>query len=189
MSSLPRIRPELRQHKLDDQLLVYDAANERVHLLDPATACVLTLLQEGGWTDEGIRSEAALRLEVEPSDALIPLAIEELRAAGLLAEATLSAPLGDVKRREMLKKLAVGGMAAVLVPAIATLTANSAYAATLLADCSPCTKNSDCASGQCNKGVCIVSSGCLAMGALCGPAGDPNCLCCSGDCMSDGMCG
>jgi len=196
MSALPRIKSGLREHRLDDQLLVYDTVNERVHLLDPTTACVFSLLQEGGWTREGIREELALRLKATPSDAFVPLAIEELRGAELLESENAPSPLGEMGRRERLRKVAIGGVTALPVPTIATLTANSASAATALAACAPCTANSQCQSSRCldaKQGAgsfCNVSStglagsGCLVKDTACSGAQD--CLCCNGDCTGNG---
>jgi hypothetical protein len=130
MTPFPRVRPGLLHHKIDDQVLVYDSRGDKVHLLDPTTACVLTLLEEGGWTREGIAAELFGRLGIESSETLIPLAVEELRAADLL-EITPEPemPLADVTRRELLRKIGLTGAAALLIPAIVTFTATPAYAA------------------------------------------------------------
>src|SRR5512141_2771151 len=106
MTPLPRVRSGLLKHNVDDQELIYDPRADRVHLLDPTTACVLTLLQEGGWTREGVVLEMSTRLGVPANASLVPLAIEELRAADLLEpSAEKLSPLVDVNRRELLKKV------------------------------------------------------------------------------------
>lgn len=129
MTSLPRVRPGLLKHNVDEQELVYDPRADRVHLLDQTTACVLTLLQEDGWTPEGIAAELTSRLGLSASASLLPLAIQELRNADLLESLPEPVtPAIDVSRRELLKKVGLTGAAALLVPAIVTFTATPGYA-------------------------------------------------------------
>src|SRR5688500_20044364 len=103
--TLPRIRSGLLRHTLDNQVLIYDSRDDRVHLLDPTTSCVLELLEEGGWTSEGITAELAVRLGVASNEAFLPLALNELRNAGLL-EPTDATPAEfvNVPRRQLLLK-------------------------------------------------------------------------------------
>ncbi len=199
MTSLPRVRTGLLQHALDEQVLVYDSRGDNVHLLDPTTACVLTLLGEGGWTREGIAAELSSRLGVENGAAMLPLAIEELRAADMLdVSAPVPEPMIDVTRRDLLKKVAIGGAAALLIPAVMTFTASPAYAGGsgvgTLGSCAPCTDNSQCASGVCqSNGACTGtgSSNKTANGLPCsgGSQSSANQTCCSGSCSSNpGIC-
>lgn len=195
MRALPRIRPGLLRHSLDRQALVYDSRDDRVHLLDPTTGCVLELLTEGGWTREGIVAELAVRLDVAPDDALVELALEELRKADLL-EPTVEVPaaLVDVTRRDLIRKLAYTGATAMLIPAIATLTPRRGYAQGslggvgepgTLAECSPCTSDSQCADGNCNlRGICHKDDDKVGLFQECGGSdsiGSRNC--CTGDCQ------
>jgi PqqD family protein of HPr-rel-A system len=157
MKALPRVRPGLLRHRLDEQVLVYDPRDDKVHLLDPTTACVLDLLEEGGWTAERVAGEVARRLEVEPSEELLALSLDELRKADLLDRSTGSlAPVTDVRRREMLRKVGLAGAAALLIPAITTLTATPAMAATCLPNGDPCTVSGQCCSQKCSAGICIA---------------------------------
>lgn len=186
MKSLPHVRSGLLRHHLDAEVLIYDSRGDKVHLLDPTTACVMELLEEGGWTAEGIRSEIPTRLGFAPIEGFLELAAEELRAAGLLVgSAARPAASIDIVRREVIRKAAIAGAAALLVPAITTLTATRGYAqaTTKRADCAPCTKGSQCSSGNCDSGVCGGDK--LANGASC----NANAECCSGTCSSlDGIC-
>ena len=194
---LPRIRSGLLRHKLDNQVLIYDSRDDRVHLLDPTTACVLELLEEGGWTSEGITAELAVRLGVAANEAFLPLALEELRNADLLEPAESSPPaFVDVPRRELIRKLALTGAAAMLVPAIATLSATRAYAQAspgpgTVGACQPCTADEQCAafagdpSKGCNEFNICGQEGQAPPGGACGPGGAPNC--CQGSC-SGGIC-
>ena len=147
MKPLPRIRPGLLRHSLDEQVLVYDTSKEQVHLLDPTTAIVLELLETGGWTREGITIEIADRTGVARDPAFLALAIEELRRTGLLDETTEKvAAMAEVTRRDVVKGLAMTGAAAMLLPAIATVTATRGSAQTVanVAACGPCVVNAQC---------------------------------------------
>jgi hypothetical protein len=129
MNSLPRVRPGLLRHELDGQVLIYDAREDRVHLLDTTTGHVFELLEQGERSPEGIVSELATRMNSVESDSLLQLSLEELRKADLLEDGpTAMPPLSDISRRDLLRKVGLAGAAALLVPAIATLTATPAYA-------------------------------------------------------------
>jgi hypothetical protein len=158
MSSLPRVRPGLLRHRLDDQILVYDPREDKVHLLDPTSACVLDLLQEGGWSPERMREEVARRMNVAGSEELIALSLDELRKADLLeTSAAPVTPVTDLARREMLRKVGLVGAAALAIPLITTLTATPAYAACtgLLTAGQTCSIGTQCCSGICTQaGTC-----------------------------------
>ena len=66
------------------------------------------------------------------------------------------APVTDLRRREMLRKLGLAGAAALLIPAITTLTATPAYAIGTGCVLSPgaCTANAQCCSGICGRAGC-----------------------------------
>ena len=171
MSPLPRPTSGLLKHPLDRQVLVYDTRVDRVHLLDPTTACVLELLEEGGWTPEGITAEIAVRLDVSPNEGFLPLALNELRNASLLDETVaLATPLMEVNRRELVRKLAMTGAGALLVPTVATLTATRGYAQGTVASLGPgrdCTNNAQCIQNNCCFGICS-NTGCpQTSGAAC----------------------
>ena len=131
MNSLPRVRAGLLSHQLDGQLLIYDACDDRVHLLDTTTGHVFELLEEGGRGHDGIVAELAIRMNAMESESLLQLSLEELRKADLLEEVSGPiAPLSEINRREALRKVGVAGAGVLLIPAIATLTASRAYAQT-----------------------------------------------------------
>jgi len=151
MSVVPSVRAGLLRHKLDGQVLIYDTNGDRVHLLDTTTACVLDLLEEGGRTADGITGELARRIAVAKDEGLYTLSVEELRKADLLDETTVKLPaLPDVTRRELVRKIAFTGAAALLIPAVATLSATSAHAqGSLLPNGSSCLNNGQCQSNNC----------------------------------------
>jgi hypothetical protein len=197
MTPLPRVRPGLLHHKLDEQVLVYDSRGDKVHLLDPTTACVLTLLEEGGWTREGVAAELFRRLGIDSSETLVPLAVEELRAADLL-EITPEPemPLADVTRRELLRKIGLTGAAALLIPAIVTFTATPGYAQTsaggaLLpgAVCTGATPATSCGPGlfcyaSPGNGSFCATNGCTKHGQACSQSSD----CCATPHVSGNNC-
>jgi hypothetical protein len=140
MTDFPRLRSDILYHTLDNQILVYDSRNERVHLLDPTTARVLELIRSG----ENL-GEAGIGLE------LVELAMDELRKAELLDESAPPTRVLDPNRRELLKKAAVGA-AAMLIPAIVTLSPTMAYGqGSCLAKKECCTFNADCCSNKCDS--------------------------------------
>ena len=157
MSTLPRVRPGLLRHRLDEQSLVYDPRDDKVHLLDPTTACVLDLLEEGGWSIERMKTEVARRMNIEVNDDILTLSFDELRKADLIdAGEPAIAPVTDMARREMLRKIGFVGAAALAVPIITTLTATPAYAACTgrLPQGSGCAVGTQCCSGVCGGGRC-----------------------------------
>jgi len=186
----------LLRHALDNQVLVYDSRDGLVHLLDPATACVMQLLEEGVTTADEIISQIAIRLDVPSNAEFLPLALDELRKAGLLdlSAATAPAPLVEVNRRDMIRRLALTGAAAMLVPAVATLTATPGYAQAsavgTLGRCESCVRNSDCSSNNCVNGACDGGNGSsVPNGGACSGNGN----CCSNNCfitagMNKGTC-
>jgi PqqD family protein of HPr-rel-A system len=148
MNTLPRVRLGLLRHRLDEQVLVYDPGDDKVHLLDPTTACVLDLLEEGKWSAERIMEEVARRVNVAPSEALLTLSLDELRKADLLDRSTAPLPpVTDVRRREMLRKVGLAGAAALLIPAITTITATPAYALTCAPEFAACHDTAGCCPG------------------------------------------
>ena len=193
MSALPRLRTGLLRHQLDKQFLVYDPRFERIHLLDPTTASVCDLLEEGGYSLDMMTSEVAKRNNVEPDPAFVTLAFDELRAAGLLDQSeTLVAPLGGVNRREMVRKLAMGGAAALLVPAVASLTATPGYGqgqSITGGAGDPCTLSVQCGPGLvCCAGICAGTCG-GGPGDQCDTASQCNSGFCCGNVCSATACG
>lgn len=159
MNPLPRVRPGLLRHELDGQVLIYDAREDRVHLLDTTTGHVFELLEQGGRSRAGIVSELATRMNILEGEGLLELSLEELRKADLLdGNMAPVAPLSEMSRRELLRKVGMAGAAALLIPAIATLTASPAYAQ---ASCSAATHS------------CVVGIVDCCAGLTCGNI-DPN---------------
>jgi hypothetical protein len=154
MSTLPRLRSNLICNHLDDELLVYDRRDDKVHLLDPITARVLKFLERR----EGTEQDIVLHLDRLSSDTsgddLLALALSELRKAGLLEDQPASA--ADLTRRNLFRKVTLAGAA--LIPAIVTLSPSLAHGQ---GSCLPkkacCTIDANCCSNKCDQST---GSGC-----------------------------
>src|SRR5687767_1498544 len=166
MTSIPRTKSGLLKHPLDGQTLVYEAATENVHLLDPATASVLELLEEGGWTAEGISIEVSRRHGVTADENFLILAFETLREADLLAPDTAPAPI-DYGRRELLRKAVIAGASALLVPAVVSMTPNPSAAQTAVVNL---------CIGQSNPTGTQPGQPCSGDIQCCGPASTKKCV-------------
>lgn len=154
MNSLPRVRPGLLRHHLDEQSLVYDPREDKVHLLDPTTACILDLLEEGGWSRERMKTEVSRRLNIEATDEIIALSLDELRKADVIESG--EPVVSDMARRDMLRKVGIVGATALAIPIITTLTATPAYAVCTgrFPQGAACGAGGQCCSGVCGSGRC-----------------------------------
>src|SRR5687768_8930638 len=167
MNSLPRVRAGLLRHELDGQVLIYDARDDRVHLLDTTTGHVFELLEQGEKSREGIVSALATRMNTLESESLLQLSLDELRKADLLETGPAVPALSDISRRDLLRKVGLAGAAALAIPAIATLTATSAYAqASCLTVGQACLRSG--AIGCCHPNTCNDINSITGVGT-CGP--------------------
>jgi hypothetical protein len=184
MRSLPRVRAGLLRHSLEDQVLVYDPKDEKVHLLDKTSGSVVELLQEGGWTPEGLVAELNDRFRVPADNDVLALALQELGRVGLIEDEV--EPLIDSTRREAIKKIAASGAAVLMIPAIATLTSTAAYAqgSSLRGNGSACTLSNECVSGLCCNGFCASTCNVSVGGACTFNAQCTTNICCSGVCAA-----
>jgi hypothetical protein len=218
MTRLPTVRSGLLSHTLDEQILVYDTTGDRVHLLDPTTALVLDLLRSEGCTYEAVCEEVGVRLQTASGEKVVELAINELHQAGLLDETSEKVPgLLEMNRRDLVRSLAAAGVAAVAIPAIASLTATIAAAQGQsfrgtgqacggAASCAPGLSccGGICQDGLCNGATCVNDTDCFS-GLCCATTGntcEPTCpaalgacgacnsgpQCASGTCGSGGAC-
>ncbi len=163
---LPVVRKGLQLNRLDDELLVYDGKEDVVHLLNETTACVFELLSGGAVTQDEIEAQIAQRTGAAPSESVFLLAVDELRKVNLLEDLADNAePLSDLTRRAMLRKMAMTGAAALLIPAITTLSPRRAYGQVSGAcrekkEC--CTVDADCCDEKCDA---PTSNGCQVVGS------------------------
>jgi hypothetical protein len=125
-------------------VLVYDAAHDQIHLLDETTAVVAEALEQGA-SAEMIAARLDTHGKIAAGEDLLALALDELEQANLTErESGAREALPELTRREMLGRFAAIG-AAVLVPAIVSLTPGTASAqATTLACGAPCVATTQC---------------------------------------------
>jgi hypothetical protein len=151
MDQTPSLRPGLLRHRLDNELLVYDTNAEQIHLLNPTTFAVVEMLEEG--VDPAMMaSRLGAQNHTDAGAEILALALDELAKAKLLEMKVenSSTIIPDGNRRQMIQRAATLG-AALLIPAIVTLTPKAASAATNLANGSPCVQSTECLSGCCGK--------------------------------------
>ncbi len=142
MIQLPYLREGLLRHPLDDHVLVFDKAHDRVHLLDQATALVLEGLDRGA-SAERISLDLEELTGTHRGKDLLTLALDELAAAELTEENKKTpVRLGDVTRRDLLRRL--GTAAAIIVPTIVSLTPSTVHGQSSLGCGAPCTTTASC---------------------------------------------
>ena len=132
------------RHPFIDQVLLYDTEKDRIHLLDGTTASVVDSLEKGD-TANAIAAQLEQQNGTEGGEQLLALALDELAKVELTENgATSSTPMPEITRRDMIAKLAGMG-AAVLIPAIVSLTPNKAAAQGSTFGCgSACTTTAQC---------------------------------------------
>lgn len=148
MKDVLSLRADLRCHAFEDDLLVYDPQEDRVHLLNKAAATVFTLLQAGSPLTE---IEAQLTRESSYGADVLSIALDQLRTADFFV-GNFASPSFDPSRREALQKIAAVGLGIVL-PAIFTLAPSASYAqGGSLGLGAACSASGQCASGCCQQG-------------------------------------
>lgn len=148
MASKKLATPERREglivQKLGDEAIVYDPVSHRAHSLNRTAALVFEKL-DGKKNLDGIARDLSKALGPAPHKEIVAVAMNDLAAADLLT------PGAVLPRRSMLR-----GLAASLIPVIATIAVPSAAAA---ASCSslygPCTYGG----GECCYGLTCVQVG------------------------------
>jgi hypothetical protein len=125
----------LRPHKLqgdritireiEAEILIYDERTHRAWCLNPSSACIWQLC-DGRNTLGEIAAGATKKLGSQVNRELVLFTLEELQEKGLLEDGMAEALPRGPSRREMIGK--VGLAAALLLPAIAAITAPPAMA-------------------------------------------------------------
>jgi coenzyme PQQ synthesis protein D (PqqD) len=180
---------DLIVEELADELLVYDRTTDTAHCLTSVAATVWRACD--GATDlEGLAAAAAPHAGADDDpEALALRAVDELREKGLL---TTDAESGaSLSRRQLLRRMAGAGMAAVAAPLIVSAAAPTpadAATAPCTAKYGSCTATSQCCSGTCQSGHCFAGT-CTPGGSK---PGGSNCnagnkgQCCSNTCGGGG---
>jgi hypothetical protein len=125
----PRVRllPAARQDELiveiiEDETLVYDLRRHRAHYLNPTAALVWRCCREGRSVAEAA-SLLRAELGVAEADALIWMALDRLERARLLDEAPeFPESRARYARRRVLRMLAAGTAATLLLPLVDSIT-------------------------------------------------------------------
>jgi hypothetical protein len=107
---------------LGEELCVYDWKRKRVHTLSPMAASVW-LRCNGDASPTEIAARLQRNLKTSDIEALVHLALDELKDARLLEGGARSVEYSHVSRRELLRRL---GKAAALVPVITSIAAPAA---------------------------------------------------------------
>jgi hypothetical protein len=137
------------------ELLVYDSSNDRAHCLNESAATI--------WKHcDGVRSVGAMAAHLFPElpsddgQRFIQLGLERLRRRHLLDEAG-AAPIVDLSKRQLLKKIAIVATAAgVLAPLVSTVIAPTpANAFSCMPSGMPCSSSAQCCSGLCRNLQCV----------------------------------
>ncbi len=149
----PERRIDLILQCLDDELLVYDPRDHRVHCLN-ATARAVWEHCDGRTPVEAIAREVARELGAPADPDLADLALARLAEAGLLA-GPLPAGRHRVSRREASRRLLAAGVASALLPVVQSILApTAAEAGTCSGSGFACVIPAHCCSGVCNAGIC-----------------------------------
>ena len=162
---LPQARADaLLAEQVGDETVVYDLNTKQVHCLSPLAAAVYERC-DGRTPAPEIAEFAQKRIgsPVTPED--VSNALDQLQERALLDDPPqILLSQGGFSRRDLVRKAAVVGAAAAVVPLITSVSAASAGTTdTLQPPGGPCGQNKDCASGHCcqdhrdcNPGLCVA---------------------------------
>ena len=141
---------------LPDEVLIQVQARRRAHCLNPTAAFVWRQC-DGKATVSAIARRLGMHTGAPPDEAVVELAIAELRRARLLVEPAARRADGPrLNRREALKR--AGLAAAVALPLVTSITVPTAsMAASCLPNGAPCSTHSECCSLVCSSSLCVPS--------------------------------
>lgn len=158
MQSTTQARPQARTAGLvvkaiGDEVMVYDKQRDTAHCLNP-TAALVWHQCDGQRTVPEIAQLVETKLAKPVDEQLVWYALGQLNQYELLQErVTLPTELGQMSRREFMRKVKIA--AVIALPLIISATAPTpAHAGSCLPSGSACTSGGACCSGLCNGGVC-----------------------------------
>jgi hypothetical protein len=156
-----------------DETIVYDLRLHKAHRMNSTAAAIWRRCDGKTTMAEIAASLPELGL---PADAeLVRYALTRLEQAHLLDEAVTPLP-GEpsVSRREMLSKLTRGGVVALLLPVVTSITAPTPA----MAASKPCVKSGKkCGSIDQTSGDCVVEAHCCFGPCIPGPSLNSPCVC------------
>jgi hypothetical protein len=152
--SAPEARKEgLIVHPLSEEVLVYDLDRHKAHSLNKTAALVWNRC-DGKTSVADLAQCLGDKLKAPVDEDVVWLALNQLRKARLLQEQTSTAQKPGLSRRELIKRIGVGG--AMALPLITSIIApTTAQAAT------------QCSAVVCAAGICPTGCTCTANGAPC----------------------
>ncbi len=119
----PRARHnDVFSEALASETILYDKANHRAHSLNK-TVVLVWQSADGQKSVDDIAEILHLELGIPIDRSVVLLALEELAAAGLLEEPLKTAPAAEPTRRQVARRLALAGVSAALIPAVASVIA------------------------------------------------------------------
>jgi len=137
-SALPERKADLLVQKVGEELIVYDRVSHQAHSLNRTASVVFEKL-DGKRPLESVAKDLGKVLGRAPQKALVDATVNELASAGLLREGS------SLPRRSVLRGLAAG-----LLPVVASITVPSAAAAaSCLPDGDSCVYGADCCGLSC----------------------------------------
>lgn len=137
---------------VDGETLVYDLARHRAHCLNAVSAIVWRLCD--GKTDVALMARAVADATGTVADEdLVWYAIRRLHGARLLDGIGPAVPARPVTRRALLRRMSAAGVAAMLLPAVASIVAPTTLQAqaSCLPSGAPCSRTLGlrCCTGNC----------------------------------------
>jgi coenzyme PQQ synthesis protein D (PqqD) len=158
----PAARADLAKSNVGDEVVVYDFRTHHARCLNRTAAAVFELC-DGTRTPRQIAAELGKRLGEPVNERLVWLSLAKLDEGGLF-ERPLGIARTDLRRRALLKKMAMTAGLSIALPAVWSIVAPTpAYAASLPVQCVPAQA---CMGGQ--MGQCCNNNG---MAAVCQPDG------------------
>ncbi|MEZ5346513.1 MAG: PqqD family protein [Pyrinomonadaceae bacterium] len=175
MSGMPMVRDhDLVVQVSGNELLIYDLQKNKAYCLNETSAFIWNLC-DGTNTVAEISGRISSRLSAQVSEDFVLLALNQFADDELLQNDNIAFSVSaGLSRRELIRK--VGFASAVALPVISSITAPkaaSAQSVALLANCTPCSEQSQCASGVCafnvicSPGVGTAQPGTPVFGQFC----------------------
>ena len=152
--SAPEARKEgLIVHPLSEEVLVYDSDRHKAHCLNKTAALVWNRC-DGKTSVAELAQGLGDEIKAPVDQDVIWLALDQLAKARLLHEDTPAARKPGLSRRELMKRIGVGG--AMALPLITSIIAPTVAQA-----------GTTCSAVVCAGGICPVGCTCVSPGSPC----------------------